>query len=132
MQNAMQLEESEETRRLKHKTLPRHVSRDEHDARQNVHLQSKSRSGKTVYHVHRPQEGTHGGENRRRKDHFFMSNAAVLQRVKAVLNCLESGAVFSAMSEDGVEGPTNMTRLIKSESSQEPITNAERIERASF
>ena len=69
--NAMQLEESEETRRPKHKTLHRHVSRDEHDARQIAHLQSRSRSGKTVDHAHRPQEGTDGGEDRRRKDHFF-------------------------------------------------------------
>ena len=43
--NATQLEESEETRRPKHKTLPRHVSKDDHDARQIAHLQSRSRSG---------------------------------------------------------------------------------------
>ena len=35
--NATQLEESEETRRLKHKTLPRHVSRDEH----TMHVRSR-------------------------------------------------------------------------------------------
>ena len=35
----MLLEESEETRRLKHKSLPRSVNRDEHDARQIAHLQ---------------------------------------------------------------------------------------------
>ena len=46
--DATQLEESEATRRLKRKTLPRHVSRDEHDARQIAHLQSRSRSEKTV------------------------------------------------------------------------------------
>ena len=51
-ENATQLEKSEETRRLKHKTLPRHVSKDEHDARRIAHLQSSSRSGKTVDHAH--------------------------------------------------------------------------------
>ena len=60
--DATQLEESEETRRLKHKTLPRHVSRDEHDARQIAHLQSRTRSGETVDQAHRPQAGTHEGE----------------------------------------------------------------------
>ena len=36
--DATQLEESEETRRLKHKTIPRHVNRDEDDTRQIAHL----------------------------------------------------------------------------------------------
>ena len=88
--NATQLEESEETRRLKHKTLPRHVSKDEHGARQIAHLQSRSRSGETVDHAHRPQAGTHEGEDRRGKDHLLSSNATDPQRVKAVLNRLES------------------------------------------
>ena len=61
------LEESAETRRLKHKTLPRHVSKDKHDARQIAHLQSRSRSGKTMDHAHRPQAGTHEGENMKRR-----------------------------------------------------------------
>ena len=62
---ATQLEESEETRRLKHKTLLRHENRDIHDARQIAHLQSKTRSGETVDQAHRPQAGTHEGEDRR-------------------------------------------------------------------
>ena len=62
--NATQLEESEETRRLKHKTSPRHVSKDKHDARQIAHLQSKTRIGEKVDHVHRPQAGRHEGEDR--------------------------------------------------------------------
>ena len=37
-ENAMQLQEREETPRLRNKTLPCHVSRDEHDARQIAHL----------------------------------------------------------------------------------------------
>ena len=68
--SAAQLEESEEPRRLKHKTLPRHVSRDEHDAREIAHLQSRSRSGQTVDHAHRPQAGMHEDEDRRGKDHL--------------------------------------------------------------
>ena len=39
--NTTQMEESEETRRLKYKTPPRHVSKDKHDARHIAHLQSR-------------------------------------------------------------------------------------------
>ena len=147
--NTTQLEESEETLRLKHKTLTRHVSRDEHDARQIAHLQSRSRSGETVDHEHRPQASMHGVEDRRVKDHFFLSNAAVPQHVKAVLNRLESGAASSVMSEDGDEArlvdareafrPTDRTRLIEIRAVKKPVcktpkassVNAGRIERAS-
>ena len=101
--NATQLEESEETRRLKHKTLPCHVSKDKHDARQIAHLQSRTRSGETVDQAHRPQAGTHEGEDRRRKDRLFSSNATDPQHVKEVLNRVVSGAAFSVMSEAGVE-----------------------------
>ena len=52
--DASQLEESEETRRLKHKTTPRHVNRDEDDTHQIAHLQSRTRSGETVDQAHRP------------------------------------------------------------------------------
>ena len=96
--NATQLEESEEKRRLKHKTILRHVNRDEHDARQIAHLQSKTLRGETVDQAHRPQAGRHEGEDRRGKDHLFSSNATDLQHVKAVLNRLESEAAFSAMA----------------------------------
>ena len=61
IESLTQLEESEETRRPKHKTLPRHVSKDDHDARQIAHLQSRSRSGETVDHAHRPQASRHRG-----------------------------------------------------------------------
>ena len=101
--DATQLEESEETRRLKHKTILRHVNRDEDDTRQIAHLQSRTRSGETVDQAHRPQAGTHEGEERRGKDHLFLSNATDPQHVKAVLNRLESGAAFSAISGNGVE-----------------------------
>ena len=37
--DATQLEESDQARRLKHKTILRHVNRDVHDARQIAHLQ---------------------------------------------------------------------------------------------
>ena len=69
--DATQLEESEETRRLEHKTILRHVNRDEHDARQIAHLQSRTRSGETVDPAHRPQAGTHEGEDGRGKHHLF-------------------------------------------------------------
>ena len=144
-----QLEESEETRRLKHKTILRHVNGDEDDTRQIAHLQSRTRSGETVDQAHRPQAGTHEGEDRRGKDHLFLSNATDPQHVKAVLNRLESEAAFSAMSVNRVEArlvgaceafrPTNRTRLITMRAVRNPVcdapkapsANAERIERAS-
>ena len=147
--NATQLEESEETRRLKHKTLPRHVSKDKHDALQIANLQSRSRSEGTVDHARRPQAGTHEGEDRRGKDHLFSSHATGPQHVKVVLNRLESGAAFSVISGNGVEArlvgaceafrPTDRTRLIKMEAVKNPVcnspkassANAERIEQAS-
>ena len=79
------------------------MSRDEHDARQIAHLQSLSRSGETVDHAHRFQAGTRGSEDRRRKDHFLLSNATVPLHTKAALNRLELGAAFSVMWEDGVK-----------------------------
>ena len=145
---ATQLEESEETRRPKHKTIPRHVNTDEHDARQIVHLQSKSRSGETVDQAHRPQASTHEGEDRRWKDHLFSSNATDPQHA-AVLQCLESGAAFPIMSENGAEArlvgacgayrPTDRTRPIKTRAVRNTVcntpkassANAEGIERAS-
>ena len=93
--DATHLEESEETRRLKHKTIPRHVNRLKHDARQIAHFQSRSRSGETVDQAHRPQVSTHEGEDRRGKN-LFSSIATDPQHAKAVLNCLESGAAFSS------------------------------------
>ena len=145
---ASQLEESEETRRLKHKTILLHVNRDIHDARQIAHLQSRLRSGETVDQAHRHKESTHEGEDRRRNDHLFLSNADP-ELVKAVLNRLESGAAFPVMSENGAEArlvgacgafrPTDRTRLIKMRAVRNPVcdapkapsANAERIERAS-
>ena len=123
--NATQLEESEETRRVKHKTLPRHVSRDEHDAR----LMEWGDSGSCAQ-----TSGRHArGEARRGKDHLFSLNAAVPQNVKAVLNRLESGAAFSVMSGNGVEArlvgareafrPTDRTRLIEMRAAKNPVCN---------
>ena len=95
--DASQLEESEETRRLKHKTILRHVNRDIHDARQIAHLQSRLGSGETVDQAHdRFQAGRREGKDRRGKDHLF-SSIADPEQVKAVLNRLESDAAFSAM-----------------------------------
>ena len=63
------------------------------------------------------------------RDQFLLATTAVPQHVKVVLKRLESGAVFSAMSVDGVEGGlvvaleaiklTDRTRLIKKGCSQE-------------
>ena len=101
--DATQLEESGETRRLKHKTILRHVNRDEDDIRQIAHLQSRTRSGEPMDQAHRPQAGTHEGEDTRGKDHLFLSNATDPQHVKAVLNRLESDAAFSTISVNRVE-----------------------------
>ena len=68
------MEENGETRRLQHKTILRHVNRDVDDARQIAHLQSRTRSGETVDQAHRPQAGTHEGEDTIGKDHLFMPN----------------------------------------------------------
>ena len=93
--DASQLEESEETCRLNHKTILRHVNRDIHDARQIAHLQSRLRSGDTVDQAHRPQASTHEGEDRRKNDHFFLSNVDPRQ-VKAVLNRFGVGSSISS------------------------------------
>ena len=53
--------------------------------------------------AHKPQAGTHEGEDTRGKDHLFLSNVTDPQHVKAVLNRFESDAAFSAMSENGAE-----------------------------
>ena len=102
--DATQLEESEETRRLNHKTILRNVNRDIRDARQIAHLQSRLRSGETVDQAHRPQKAsTHEVKDTRGKDHHFISNAPDPQHVKEFLNCLESEAAFSAMLVNRVE-----------------------------
>ena len=85
--------------------------------------------------AHRPQAGRHEGEDRRGKDHLFLSNATDPQHVKAVLNRLESGAAFSAMSENGAEArlvgacgafrPTDRTRLNEMRAVRNPVCNTE-------
>ena len=99
--------------------------------------------------AHRPQAGTHEGEDTRGKDHLFLSNATDPQHVKGVLNRLESEAAFSAVSVNGVEArwmgaceafrSTDRTRLNDMRAVQNTVSdtpkassaNAERIERAS-
>ena len=71
---------------LKHKTIIRHVNKDEDDARQIAHLQSRTRNGETVDQAHRPQAGTHEGEDRRGKNHLFLSNATDPQRVNRIFS----------------------------------------------
>ena len=69
-----QMEGSEETRKHEHKTLPRNANRDRRDARQDAHLQFRSRSGKAVDHAHGPQAGTHGGETKMGKGPFLLGD----------------------------------------------------------
>ena len=143
--DSTQLEESGETRRPKHQTIQRHVSRDEDDARQIAHLQSRTRSGETVDQAHRPQAGTHEGEDTRGKDHLFLSSVRDPQHVKAVLNRLESDTAFSAMTVNRVEARLvgaceafrtrlNEMRAVQNTVSDTPkasSANSERIERTS-
>ena len=82
------LEGSEETRRHKHKALP--CNRDRHDARQDAHLQIKSRSGKAV-HSDLRKAGTHGGETKMGKDHFFLVRTAIPQHAKSSLESFGVG-----------------------------------------
>ena len=84
------------------KTILFHMNRDEDDTRQIVHRESRIRNGETVDQAHRPQAGTHEGEETR-EDHPFLSNVTDPQHVKAVLNRFESDAAFSAMSVNRVE-----------------------------
>ena len=91
-----QLEGSEETRTHKHKTFPRYVNRDRHDARQDAHLQVKSRSGKEAEHAYKPQAGTLGSETEMGRDHFFLVRTASPQLVKSSLESFGDGCgIFS-------------------------------------
>ena len=63
----------------------------------------EARSGETVDQAHRPQAGTHEGDDTRGKEHFLLSDTTDPQHVKAVLNRFESDAAFSAMSVNRVE-----------------------------
>ena len=106
----MQLEESEETRRPKHRALPANVSKEEFDAHQLTHLPCRSWCGhcvrgKAVDDAHRPRIDPHRGGARKGMDHFFLARATDPSHAKAILNCLDfqSGAVFSAMVVKGGE-----------------------------
>ena len=66
-------------------------------------------------------------------DHFSLVRRAIPQLVKAVLNHSETGAVFSAMSEDGDGSglvvafeaikPIGRIRLIKRDAVKNPVCN---------
>ena len=99
--------------------------------------------------LHIPQADRHEGEDRRGKDHLFLTNATDPQHVKAVLNRLEWEAAFSATPGNGVEDrlvgaseafrPTDRTRLNEMRAVKNSVcdtpkasnVNAERIEQAS-
>ena len=90
----MQLEESEETRRPKHRALPTNVSKEEFDAHQLTHLPFRSWCdhcvrGKAVDDAHRPRIDPHRGEAKMGMDHFFLARATDPQHAKAILNCLD-------------------------------------------
>ena len=80
--------------------------------------------------AHIPQASTNEGEDRRRNEYLFLSNADP-EQVKAVLNRLESGAAFPVVSENGAEArlvgacgafrPTDRTRLIKMRAVRNPV-----------
>ena len=104
----MQLEESEETRRPKHRALPTNVSKEEFDAHQLTHLPFRSWCdhcvrGKAVDDAHRPMIDPHRGEAKTGMDYFFLARATDPQHAKAILNCLDFqlGAVFAAMVVKG-------------------------------
>ena len=103
----MPLEESEETRRPKHRALPANVSKEEFDSHQLTHLPFRSWCdhcvrGKAVDDAHRPRIDPDRGEAKMCMDNF-VARATDPQHAKAVLNCLDlqSGAVFSAMVVKG-------------------------------
>ena len=104
----MQLEESEETRRPKHRALPANVSKEEFDGHQLTHLPFRSWCdhcvrGKAVDDAHRPRIDPHRGEARMGVVYFFLARATDPQHAKAVLKFMDfqSGAVFSAMVVKG-------------------------------
>ena len=103
----MQLEESEETRRPKHRALLANVSKEEFDAHQLTHLPFRSWfdhcvKGKAVDDAHRPRIDPPRGEAKMGMD-YFLARATDPQHAKAVLNGLDfqSGAVFLAMVVKG-------------------------------
>ena len=104
--SATQLEESEENTQTQNtKTLPRHVSMDEHDARRIAHLQSRSRSGEDSgplrTDTRQARTGVKTGEGRIISS---SSDATDPQHAKAVLYRLKSGEQhFQSCPEDGVE-----------------------------
>ena len=76
----MQLEESEETRRPKHRALPANVTKEEFDARQLTHLPFRSWCdhcvrGKAVDDAHRPRIDPHRGEAKMGMDYYFLARA---------------------------------------------------------
>ena len=87
----MQLEESEETCRPKHRALPANVSKEEFDAHPLTHLPFRSWCdhcvrGQAVDGPHRPRIDPHRGESRIGMDCFFLATTTDPQHAKAVLN----------------------------------------------
>ena len=100
----MQLEESEERRKPKRKTLPPNVSREEYDSHSLTHLPFRSWcdhcvKGKAVDGAHRPRMDW--GEAKMGMD-YFLARATDPQHAQAA-NCLDfqSGAMCSTMVVKG-------------------------------
>ena len=118
--DATQLEESDETLRLKHKTIL--TSRE----------QGRTRSGETVDQAHHTdlRQARTMVKTREERIIIFSSNATDPQHVKAALNRLESEAAFLAMSVNRVEArlagaceafrQSDRDSAERNESSQEP------------
>ena len=87
----MQLEESKETCRPKHRALPANVSKEECDAHQFTHLPFRSWCdhcvrGKAVDDAHRPRIDPHKGEAKMGVDHFFLARATNLHHACSLLS----------------------------------------------
>ena len=79
----MQLEESEEALRPKHKALPPNVSKEEYDSHQLTHLPFRSWcdhcvKGKAVDDAHRPRIDPHRREAKMGMDYFFLARRQTL------------------------------------------------------
>ena len=100
----VQLDESEEARKPKHKALPHNVIKEVYDAHQLTHLPFRSWcdhcvKGKAVDDAHRPRIDPHKGKAKIGMNYFFLARATDPHHAKSVRNGLDfqSGAVFSAV-----------------------------------
>ena len=101
----MQVEESEDTRRPKHRAVPANASKEEFDALQLTHLLFLSWCdhcvrGKAVDDSHRPRIDPPRGEAKMGMDNL-LARTTVFQHAKAALNCLDFSVGCSLLSHGG-------------------------------